>query len=641
MLRCYALSFEEAELSRSPFCEALESRRLLAGVTPSVTALKLIDADTNQPIQTIGNGATIDLSKLATKHLNVQAIVSGGVGSVKFGYDANVSYHLENTAPFALAGDNNGDFNAWTPSTGAHTLRATPFSLTKAAGVQGTTRKVSFTVINGSSTSSPAAPKNVAATLIGASGIKLTWSAPTNGSPVSKYIIDYFAGTNTPMQSVRVAGSATSVNLSGLSSFEVYSIYVIAVDAAGKRASSHVTSMTAATATSKRYLYLLDLPKNVTGFTNEKPQLEVFDINNGHKWVKNIPLPSGIYGSRGIAANATTQRLYLTFYNTPADTYQTGGLLCLDLKTDKVLWKRKYDQSVIPSPDRFDITPDGKKIYMPVGENGPDNFWEVLDATNGDPLGRITFVTAPHNTIVSTDGTRAFFEGQEKGTQPPELKHTIGVVDTATDKVIQRVGPFRDVVRPFTINGKASLIFATVNNWVGFQVGDVASGKILYTVKPPGYVLPNPLPGGALSHGIALTPDEKYLYVVDDLKIGIHVWDVSKIATQAPTYVGFIKTRATGKNLAGQKDPNASNDATGVPAWITFSRDGKYAYPESGEIIDVATRKVIGQLRAKATDPLGNLIDAPYSHSRFVLEIDFDGGNVSHVADQFGVGRVR
>ena len=56
-------------------------------------------------------------------------------------------------------------------------------------------------------------------------------------------------------------------------------------------------------------------------------------------------------------------------------------------------------------------------------------------------------------------------------------------------------------------------------------------------------------------------------------------------------------------------------------------------YAESGEIIDVATRKVIGELRAGST--------APYSHSRFMLEIDFDGGKVSRVTDQFGVGRVR
>ena len=72
------------------------------------------------------------------------------------------------------------------------------------------------------------------------------------------------------------------------------------------------------------------------------------------------------------------------------------------------------------------------------------------------------------------------------------------MVDTATNKIIQRIGPFKDVVRPFTVNGKATLVFATVNNMVGFQVGDVKTGKILYTVTPPNYVQPNPPLGAAL-----------------------------------------------------------------------------------------------------------------------------------------------
>ena len=59
------------------------------------------------------------------------------------------------------------------------------------------------------------------------------------------------------------------------------------------------------------------------------------------------------------------------------------------------------------------------------------------------------------------------------------------------------------------------------------------------------------------------------------------------------------------------------------------------------EIIDVATRKVIGQLRAKTTDSTGKLIDAPYTHSRVIVEVDFDNGKVVHTTDQFGVGRVR
>ena len=68
------------------------------------------------------------------------------------------------------------------------------------------------------------------------------------------------------------------------------------------------------------------------------------------------------------------------------------------------------------------------------------------------------------------------------------------------------------------------------------------------------------------------------------------------------------------------------------PAWVVSSYDGKYMYPESGEIIDVATRKVIGQLRVP---------NQPYSHSRFMVEVDFDGGKVVRATDQFGVGKVR
>src|SRR5206468_10491846 len=98
--------------------------------------------------------------------------------------------------------------------------------------------------------------------------------------------------------------------------FTLYSINVSALDAAGKSATTHVNAWTAAPATQKRYLYVFDLPKNVQGFSKLKPQIEVFDINNGHKWVKNIALPSGINAMRGVAACQATGKAYFTFYNT-------------------------------------------------------------------------------------------------------------------------------------------------------------------------------------------------------------------------------------------------------------------------------------------------------------------------------------
>src|SRR5205085_1332226 len=112
---------------------------------------------------------------------------------------------------------------------------------------------------------------------------------------------------------------------------------------------------------------------------------------------KNVPLPSGMYNMRGVAANAATAKLYIAFHDKPANDYGVGGLLCLDLNTEKVLWIKRYSMAVVPSPDRFDLTPDGKTIYMSVGENGPDDFWQVIDASSGNALGKIHNVTAPHN----------------------------------------------------------------------------------------------------------------------------------------------------------------------------------------------------------------------------------------------------
>jgi hypothetical protein len=34
-------------------------------------------------------------------------------------------------------------------------------------------------------------------------------------------------------------------------------------------------------------------------------------------------------------------------------------------------------------------------------------------------------------------------------------------------------------------------------------------------------------------------------------------------------------------------------------------------------------------------------VDAPYAHSRFMLEVDLEGGKATRVTNQFGIGRVR
>lgn len=66
------------------------------------------------------------------------------------------------------------------------------------------------------------------------------------------------------------------------------------------------------------------------------------------------------------------------------------------------------------------------------------------------------------------------------------------------------------------------------------------------------------------------------------------------------------------------------------PGWVTFSIDGKYAYPSTGDVIDTQSREIVAQL----TDEHGAAVQ-----SEKLLEIDFDGDTPVRAGNQFGVGQ--
>src|SRR6266705_6034504 len=96
-----------------------------------------------------------------------------------------------------------------------------------------------------------------------------------------------------------------------------------------------------------------------------------------------------------------------------------------------------------------------------------------------------------------------------------------------THAIVKTVGPFAASVRPFTVNGAGTLIYANVDDLLGFQIGDVNTGKVIHTVQVQGYGWSRErLTGhGCPSHGIALSPDEKEVWVVDGANSSVHVFD--------------------------------------------------------------------------------------------------------------------
>jgi len=116
-------------------------------IAPEVSALTLINADTDQPIMTLTDGMTLTLADLPTRNLNVRAVTSPStIGSVRFGLDGSSNFRTETNAPYAMAGDDSGNYRPWTPAVGAHTIKATPYTSAGATGTAGATVTVGFTV---------------------------------------------------------------------------------------------------------------------------------------------------------------------------------------------------------------------------------------------------------------------------------------------------------------------------------------------------------------------------------------------------------------------------------------------------------------------------------------------------------------
>ena len=116
------------------------------GWSASITSFNLINADTNQVISQLSNGSVIDLRIVPTRNLNIQAVTSNRVGSVVMNLNGGV--RTENGAPYAIAGDDNGNYVGWTPSQGAYTMSATPYELANAQGIMGSGSTVTFSVVD-------------------------------------------------------------------------------------------------------------------------------------------------------------------------------------------------------------------------------------------------------------------------------------------------------------------------------------------------------------------------------------------------------------------------------------------------------------------------------------------------------------
>ncbi|RYY58769.1 MAG: T9SS type A sorting domain-containing protein, partial [Chitinophagaceae bacterium] len=109
-------------------------------------------------IQDLTNETTINLATLPSRSLNIRANTSPGtVGSVVFSLSGTQTRNAtETAAPYALFGDNAGNYNAWTPAPGSYTLLATPFTGSGGSGTGGAALTLNFSVVDQTTTTATA-----------------------------------------------------------------------------------------------------------------------------------------------------------------------------------------------------------------------------------------------------------------------------------------------------------------------------------------------------------------------------------------------------------------------------------------------------------------------------------------------------
>ena len=330
-------------------------------------------------------------------------------------------------------------------------------------------------------------------------------------------------------------------------------------------------------------------------YVTDKTGISVYDIDRGHALIRKIAIPdSGDYP--GIAASPQLGRLYVT-------SHTRDELIAIDLATDAVVWRKTLGKYA----DSMWVTPDGRRIYLPFRD---DIDWKVIDAAGGSVIAKIDTergknydvspiaTTGPHNTWINPAGTRAYLEVL---TVP-----FLYVADTATNRILGKIGPFSKGIRPFAITDDERYAYANIDGLLGFEIAAIDrkawTGKMIHRVEahvPAARLaeIPTPparKPHSTPSHGLNLRPDQKEVWMVDGVYGYVYVFDVTSLPPKQIASIPIFQ------------DPKERPH----PGWITFGIDGRYAYPDGGIVIDSATKQIAARIPT----------------SEKLIEIDFENG---------------
>jgi YVTN family beta-propeller protein len=220
---------------------------------------------------------------------------------------------------------------------------------------------------------------------------------------------------------------------------------------------------------------------------------------------------------------------------------ESGEIIAIGTETEKILWRAP----VHGWPNHITLSADDRRLYVPLY----DRMWiEVVDTERHQVVSRIPAAMGSHGTRLSPDGKRLYVGSM--------FMDVLLSIDLQTGKPVKRI-PFKDAVRPFVFTHDEKLLYVQLSRLHGFEVVNLQTGKIIREVELPKLPSDTDLPlfyPHTYNHGLALTPDEKYLLASGSAGNYVCVYSHPDL--------NLVKTIAVGKE----------------PNWISFTRDGRLAF---------------------------------------------------------------
>jgi YVTN family beta-propeller protein len=255
----------------------------------------------------------------------------------------------------------------------------------------------------------------------------------------------------------------------------------------------------------------------------------------------------------GIAAPADGRRLFVTIES-------ERNLKVIDTATDKVV-------DTIPltgRPNQCASTPDGRFVAAPIRDG---NSVDVIDTTQHKVV-KVLPVKVPHN---------CFNAGSNQGLFVSSMgDHEIDLIDLKRMEYAAKI-PVEGVPRPYAVSQDGQWLYVALTDFHGFVIVNIPSRKQTRRVELPAAPPSTcPLEPHTPTHGLAISPDGKELWVTSLGDNGVYVYSMA--------------TEQISKEIPTGRCPN----------WVTFSPDGQYCCVSNSDsddcsIIDTGTRREVAR----------------------------------------------